>query len=310
VKPRFLVLGNTVVDLIVHGSVPGGPAVAGWADNVTRVERPIRAALGGCGAGPAYVLGLLGSSVELTTSVGSDTWGRLVVGWLHPLGVDLTTVAAAATAVHVVILDAEGRRRSLYYTGDPVPWRLALDAEPPAWVVAGGYGAVEAADLAALQGVFEHHRDRGARVLFDPGPWFAGRVDPVRMRAAWAAVDCLVGTVEELRVWLDREDALAQVEAGLGCGPDTGVVKQGPLGATGGTRAGWRGSVPAEPVSGANTVGAGDAFDGRLAWGLATGESVVQAVTASVRLATAVVRQGTGVLGARQALEHATGQGL
>ena len=58
---------------------------------------------------------------------------------------------------------------------------------------------------------------------------------------------------------------------------------------------GW---LSAEKVENANSVGAGDTFNGRLLFGLCQKEGLRQAVGEAVRIASRVVGNGKGVLGA------------
>ncbi|MFT5087599.1 MAG: sugar/nucleoside kinase (ribokinase family) [Planctomycetota bacterium] len=76
------------------------------------------------------------------------------------------------------------------------------------------------------------------------------------------------------------------------------VVKRGPKGAFYAARDGSQGPVSVEEVSAANSVGAGDSFNGRLVYGLCRQENLSDAVFAAAQLATRVVQNGRGALGA------------
>jgi ribokinase len=298
-SPLVRVAGNAVLDVLVRDvREPHGPALDGWGRNVQILTRPVEMVLGGCGAAPAYLLARLGVRVALHSNLGADPAGDLLGGWLAQAGVALDGERAAATAVHVVLLGPEGGRRSAYYTGDKVVWERCLEGEAPAWLLVSGYGKVDAGDLEALSRVFAATRRRGGRVAFDPSPWFAGRVTAAAMRAAWAEVDCLLGTEEELVAWHPASDPLALARGLLDLGPEVAVVKRGGRGAVYASRDQNSGSLPTEALAGVNTVGAGDTFNGRLVAGLCRGELLADAVRASMALATEVVRKGRGVLGA------------
>ena len=291
--------GNAVVDVLVRDVEESrGVAADAWGANVQLLERPVEAALGGCGAAPAYLLGRLGQRVRLHTNLGWDGWGNLIREWLRQGEVEICAADFAVTAVNVILLTPEGKRRSLYYTGEKVGWRGALEGETPEWLLASGYGKVEREDLAEMRELFSEMRHRGAKVMFDPSPWFAGRVEKEEMLATWREVDCLAGTQEELGFWMDTEDAEELAGEILETGPELVAVKRGEEGAVFATRTGEKGSLAAEKVRAANSVGAGDSFNGRLLFGLCRGEEAEKAVTAAVALATQVVRGGRGVLGA------------
>ncbi len=293
------VAGNAVVDLLVRGAdSPPGTAADGWGPNTQILSTPVAPVLGGCGAAPAYVLGKLGLSVQLNTNIGDDAIGSLLGGWLREAGVQLVgSERAAATAVHVVHLSAGGRR-SYYYTGDKVVWRHSLEADTPEWLLVSGYGAVDAEDVESLKEVFSELRRRGPQIAFDPSPWFGGRATRRQMAALWPLVDGLIGTEEELGHWHGTAAAAELAARALRTGPEWVVVKRGSRGAAYAHTRDGVGSAATKALEGANTVGAGDSFNARLLAGLCGGEMLAQAVAGAVALATRVVGNGRGALGA------------
>lgn len=292
------VAGNAVLDILLRDSTAVKEAGDTWADNVDLLRQPVEAALGGCGAGAAYVLGALGQQVSLNGNIGRDVWGGILRAWLEKVDVEIGGLCAAATAVHVIALDEQGRRQSHYYTGEKVDWRVSLAGAAPQYLLASGYGAVDAEDLRELAKLFALRRRRGTRVVFDTSPWFAGRVSVADMHALWREVDCLVGTEEELLVWqqADNEEDLA--ERVLDRGVEVVVVKRGGAGAYFAARDGSQGHAVVQAIEAANSVGAGDSFNGRLLYGLCREERLGQAVRAAAELATRVVGKGRGALGA------------
>ena len=304
-QARVHVVGNSALDVLVR-TPEGLPAEAAdtWGANTLLLDDQIEVTLGGCGAAPAWVLGRLGNSVSLNSNLGGDGPGALVASWLTGAGVSLVSAnpPPQATAVHVVQLDAEGRRHSAYYPGEKVEW-LRSAGEAPDWLLASGYGGVEGRDVDILKELFAGARARGAKVVFDPSPWFAGRVSAEQMLGLWRLIDGLAATEEELGHWLPAGSPEALADAALEAGPQWVVVKRGSRGALFASRAGESGSVPAVPVEGTNSVGAGDTLNGRLLHGLSRGESLAGAVAAAVELATNTVRNGRGVLGAFDGLQ-------
>ena len=304
-RARVHVAGNSALDVLVR--TPAGlPEEAGdtWGANTLLLDDPIGITLGGCGAAPAWVLGRLGNSVSLNSNIGGDGPGSLAASWLTGAGVSLVTAdpPPKATAVHVVQLDASGRRRSAYFPGEKVEW-LRSAVEAPDWLLASGYGGVESGDVDGLKELFSGAKARGARVVFDPSPWFAGRVSPGEMLGLWRLIDGLVATEEELGNWLRAGSPEGLAEAALETGPEWVVVKRGSLGALFASRDGESGTVAAVPVEGRNSVGAGDTLNGRLVHGLSLDESFADALAAAVGLATNTVRNGRGVLGAFDGLQ-------
>lgn len=298
VEGLVLVAGNSALDILVRDiEALDVAAQDAWGANVQLLSQPISAVLGGCGAAPAYVLGRLGMRVVLNTNLGSDIWGQMLIRWLEEVGVEVLPARDDASAVHVIALDPNGRRRSFYYAGSRVDWERTLASETPEWFFASGYGKVQARDLEDLHRICTELRCRGTRIFFDPSPWFAGRVGVEAMHAFWAEVDCLSATEEELAEWEMGGNYQVWAEGALAKGVDKVVVKRGAKGAFFAQRNGRSGQVAVDPVSGANTVGAGDSFNGRLVYGLVRGEQLNVAVEAAACLATRVVRGGRGVLG-------------
>jgi sugar/nucleoside kinase (ribokinase family) len=294
---RIHVAGNTVLDVVVPGTAGAGPMADGWGTNVNLLEAPVTAALGGCGAAPAYLLAKFGHRVSLSTNLGIDAFGSLLAGWLRgaDVGLDPSPVAGTASATHVIHVRGSARQSS-YWRGGPVDWAAGIPEVAPDWFFASGYGSVVAEDLVRLTTVCAGLRKQGVRVLFDPSPWFAGRAEGADMLRLWSEVDVLSGTQDELACWLpEAVDAAALARVGVASGPSLVVVKRGSRGAVWST-SNDQGEVSTQNVPG-NSVGAGDSFNARLVDGLARGESPGEAVAAAVQLATEVVRAGRGVLG-------------
>ena len=294
---RIHVAGNTVLDIVAHGGPLTEVGADGWGANVQLLDEPVTVTLGGCGAAPAYLLSRLGHSVTLSTNLGDDSFGMLLAGWLRQAGVVLDPEPAAGTASATHVIHVSGsERQSSYYRGGPVDWAAGSPLGSSDWYVASGYGAVGADDLRRLTEVCVRLRDSGIRVLFDPSPWFSGRVERADMLRLWSAVDVLSGTEEELAVWVPGiDDAAGMARAAVDSGPSLVVVKRGAAGAAWAT-AQDQGQVATRQVEG-NSVGAGDCFNAQLVDGLARGESPGTAVAAAVETATKVVEAGRGVLG-------------
>jgi len=298
------VAGNAVLDLIVRQAEMASTSTAperGWGAATHLLDSPVEALLGGCGAAAAYILASLGQRVVLNTNLGNDVFGDVLLKWLTEAGVRvLGKEDGGATAVHIVSLDPSGNRRSVYYTGQKVVWERSLSGDAPDWLLAAGYGSVDAGDLASLANVFARMRERGTRIAFDLSPWFAGRATLDEMAALWSQVDLLIGTEEELAPWHPGPSAQQLAIELSGLGPEWVAVKRGAQGAVFATREGGSGGVAADVASGVNTIGAGDAFNGRLVCGLCRGEDLATAVGAAVALATRAVQRERGALGAME----------
>lgn len=294
-----LVAGSSVLD--IHVDVDeAGAFDQGWAsDNVTFLERPPAVVLGGNGAATAYALGRLGVATTLNTTIGVDTAGDVITGWLDEANVTLASPRQGATPVNVVRARAtDGARSSAFFTGRKLDWSVGLDRVDDGWFFASGYGRVDADDFAPLVDAFSAARSRGARVAFDPGPWFARSVPVDAMRAALEGLDGLFGTEEELRAWSDAETAADLIDDYTASGVGLVVVKRGREGASFGVRDGARGEVAGNPIEGAHAVGAGDTFNGTLLAGLVKGSEPGAAIEEAVGRAERAVASRRGVLGA------------
>ena len=297
-SPTVLVAGNTVLDILVKNVADfQSQATDNWSNNVQLLSQPVNAVLGGGGAASAYVLGQLDLTVQLNSNLGTDHWGKILRSWLADANVDIIEPLMPATAVNIILLTTESKRHACYYTGEKVPWRRSLTTQCPEWFLATGYGDVDSEDAADLLHVFRQCRSQGTKVFFDPSPWFDARISTELMLSLWSEVDCLVGTEEELQFWLPELSLAALANRALQCGPSLVVIKRGPEGAFFASK-NQSSYVNVSKVANANTVGAGDTFNGRLLFGLCQNETPTEAVAAAAALATKVVQQGRGVLGA------------
>lgn len=297
--PHLHVAGNAVVDLLVRDANPSeSAAVSTWnRGSVHFLDRPVEPALGGTAA-TAYLLGQLGGCVSLNTQVGGDVLGGVLRGWLSDARVRMVTPPAASTATNVILLASDGTPRWHYHTGQKVDWRRSIEVTDATWFYASGYGQADGDDLATLCEVFAQFRSRGTRVAFDPGPWLFANAGRDLMEQAWKHVDCLIGTEAELSTWHAAGSATELVERLLVFGPCWVVAKRGAEGAAFGERGGRVSTLPTTPVERGNAVGAGDTFNAALLHGLAQGAELREAVREALRLATAAVARGKGVLGA------------
>ena len=290
--------GNCAVDVMVPAAIgsDGAKEERGRAATLRILTEGPAVTLAGGAGWPAYLLARLGHPVQLNTRLGRDLFGTLLRDRLAGAGVEVVGPDAAATAVSVISAAEGGLRSGFVYPGEPIDWRASLpglrSVPGTRWFFASGYSGVGEADFRALKDLFTELRDRQAKIVFDPSPWFARRVERDAMLEVLASVHCLSATQAELGAWFPAEDPAALARHVLKCGPACAVVKQGANGATVGTTDGIVQHVPTDPVAGANTVGAGDTFSAGLLHGLSTDLPAPEAVALAVRMATEVVRVG------------------
>lgn len=303
---------------------PAGVVVVGSvnADLVTTVDRhpaPGETLLGtglavlpgGKGANQAVAAARRGARTALVGAVGTDAFAQTALSGLRDAGVDLSAVAEhdGPTGLAVVTVAADGENTIVVVPG--------ANARVDAAAVTAHRARVEEAAVVVVQGeVPRAATERAAaltrgRLLVNLAPVIA--VDPAVLRTA----DPLVVNEHEAAL------VLAALDRAAGADGAGGAEAAGPPGLRGpadeervaarllahGVRSvvltvGGRGALVARPgtdpvrlpaprVPVVDTTGAGDAFVGALAAGLATGDDLVDAARDAVRVgAFAVGRAG------------------
>lgn len=286
--PRIAVVGSTMVDLIAY-------AQRAPAAGETVMGDDFRIGFGGKGANQAVMARLLGAEVAMVNALGDDVFGDMTMDNFVELGIDVTHVRRipGASGVAPIWVEPDGTNRIIVVPGangamvaaDAV---AAIEALAPLDVVIGQLEIPQAVTAAA----FVAARRLGAVTVLNPAP--ATDLDP----ALVAGADWVVPNEHELA-------QLAGVSADATDGEiaafarSTGAHVVVTLGARGAALLGDDGRVrriPAEPVRAIDTTGAGDAFIGAFAFGLARRLPAQAAVRLGVRCATAsVLRPGTQV---------------
>lgn len=302
--PLLLVVGSVNADLVVR---------------VPRHARPGETVLGGDlavhpggkGANQAVAAARLGANVAFAGRVGADAYGPRLLAALRGDGVDTSLVATddGPTGVALITVDDDGENAITVSPGANGRFAPAHAAalEP----------ALRRARVVSLQLEIPHETvaevmrlcaATGTRVVLNPSP------GPWAMSAhALRVCDPLVVNEHEAATGVARSDGVDG--AGPGPTPD-GDASGGPLerarravlalraagaeprslvvtlGAAGAVCADGGGElvhVPAPPVRAVDTTGAGDAFTGALAWRLALGDALAEAVAYAVRVGAAAV---------------------
>ncbi len=265
--PPILVVGSMMIDQITYcARVPD--------EGETLVADRYEQGFGGKGANQAVMAARLGAPVALVGCVGDDDLGRATVANLEANEIDasgVATVAGVATGVAPIWVDGSGANRILIARG-------ANDAVDTG-TVAGGFPSRDVAVvLAQLETpqvasgeAFRLARQRGAVTILNPAP-------------AAALDDELLDVTD----WLIPNEN--EYEVIFGCPPDPDVVAAEAadrpygivitLGAGGAivshdATTAHVSALAADPV--VDTTGAGDAFVGAFATGLAVGLDPVDA---------------------------------
>jgi ribokinase len=281
--PVVVVVGSVNADLVVRLPRLPGPGE-------TVLDGTFHRGGGGKGANQASAAARLGARAVLVGRVGADDLGRQARRNLVVAGVDVAFVAEGTepTGVALILVDAAGENligvadgANMEVTAEQVAAAVGSVPAGPAVVLAG----LEVPDRAVLA-AGRAARDRGLPFVLNPAP--AKPIPPELV----ALCDVLTPNRTEI--------------GGLGFGSPEDLLAAGAgavavtLGADGVElhRPGHPVSaVPAFPVEVVDTTGAGDAFSGALAWALARGEPLDDAVG----LACAAAALSTRALGARAA---------
>ena len=287
--PRIVVVGSTVIDLIAYADrLPDdGETVVG-----TRYET----GFGGKGANQAVMAARFGAEIAMVSTVGDDAHGTAYLDQLAREGIDTTFMrrVSGSSGVAPIWVDSRGTNRIIVVPGanDHVLPEVAAEAVEtfrPTVVI----GQFEVPQPATAAGFAAAHRN-GATTVLNPAP--AAAVSPELLQAT----DWLVPNAPEFALiaggGLDGtdDDAVAAVRE-LGQRLDVSlVVTLGERGALVVPRDGEASWVDAPSVRAVDTTGAGDAFVGAFAVGLALERPPVDAVRLGcLAAADSVTRRGT-----------------
>ena len=252
---------------------------------------------GGKGANQAVAAARLGGQVGMVGRVGADDFGAELVANLAANGVDASGVErdnSAATGAALIFVGPEGQNMIAVAPG--ANGRLdTFDIERAVARLQSGDVLVMQLEIpmAVITPAAEAARRAGARVLLNAAP--AQPLDPGLLDQ----VDALVVNEGEARAIVDKASPEAAAAALHAIGPRIAVVTLGPDGSVFCDETGVHRVEPFH-VTSVDATGAGDAFVGALAVGLANGLPT----NAAMRFANAAGAAATTLLGAQVALPH------
>ncbi|MFH1723732.1 MAG: ribokinase [Elusimicrobiota bacterium] len=285
-RPKICVVGACNLDLISY--VPRLPRV-GETLHGTRFHM----GFGGKGANQAVMAAKLGGDVAMVAKLGDDVFGKDTLKNFESLGVDTRHVHLtdrAFSGVAPIAVDPEGRNSIIIVTGAN---DLLTEGE-----IEAGRRSIAAARILVCQleiplevslAALRIARQEGVRTIFNPAP---ARPDLPEELYRLSDVFCPNESETELLTGMPvgtpkEAEAAARVLVERGAG--TVILTLGERGsllvAGGGAE-----HVPVEPVKAVDTTGAGDAFVGSLAFFLASGTALPEAVRRANRVAALSVR--------------------
>ena len=252
---------------------------------------------GGKGANQAVAAARLGGQVGMVGRVGADDFGAELVANLAANGVDASGVErdnSAATGAALIFVGPEGQNMIAVAPG--ANGRLdTFDIERAVARLQSGDVLVMQLEIpmAVITAAAVAARRLGARVLLNAAP--AQPLDPGLLDQ----VDALVVNEGEARAIVDKASPEAAAAALHAIGPRIAVVTLGPAGSVFCDETSVHRVEPFH-VTSVDATGAGDAFVGALAVGLANGLPT----EAAMRFANAAGAAATTSLGAQVALPH------
>jgi ribokinase len=280
---RVIVVGSVNADLVVRAERLPAPGETVTGGRFSRHG-------GGKGANQAVAAARLGAHVAMVGAVGDDDLGQEALALLEHEGIDVSAVARldAPTGVALIAVDAEGENQIAVASGA----NAELDPAAVERTVRGaGTAAVllsqEVPEAAVLAGV------RAARgpVVLNPAPV---RALPAELAALGPILTPNAGEARELSGEEEPETAARALAE------RTGAPVVVTLGARGVLllQDGEAERLPAPRVEAVDTTGAGDAFNGALATGLAEGRPLRDATA----FAVAAAALSTRAAGAREGM--------
>ena len=286
--PAIAVVGSLNIDLIAYAQRVPGPGETVMGDRFSM-------GFGGKGANQAVMAARLGARVSMVGALGDDVYADMTFDNLARQSIDSAHVArvAGSSGVAPIWVEPDGTNRIIVVGGanDAVDPNAAADAVRSMRRLDAVIGQLEIPQPVTTA-AFQAARARGVVTILNPAPAAPLSADLL------AASDWLIPNEHELAILagtgtIDPEDdaASAAFAARVGCRL---VVTLGSRGAAVVGADGSVARVPAVPVQAVDTTGAGDAFVGAFAYGLAAGLDELTASRLGIACASdSVTRPGT-----------------
>ncbi len=283
-RPRIVVVGSTMIDLVAYADVLPDPG-----QTVRGTE--FRLGFGGKGANQAVMAARMGAEVIFVNRVGDDFFGELTKKNLAEQGISLRLgepIAAVSTGVAPIWVEPSGTNRIIIVPGaneavTPEVVRAELSTLPSAACVMCQLEVPQEAVAEA----FRFGRRWGALNVLNPAP-AAPLQDDVLALTDWLVPN--EGEFELLFGGPPDDDAIVRAARAF---QGRLLVTLGERGAAFPMGDSVR-HVAALPVTPRDTTGAGDAFLGGLSYALASGRDAAEAVqVATICGSLSTERHGT-----------------
>jgi ribokinase len=290
---HVVVLGAINVDLVTRAARLPGPGETVVGGGLQRFG-------GGKGANAAVAAARLGATVRLVGAVGADDDGRRTLGDLATDGVDVAGVVVlddAATGAALIVVDAAGENQIAVAAGANAAVTVAHVHAALETALPGAGCVLVSAEVPddAVEAAVAAATTAGVPCVLNPAPARAALLAAADLGAI------LTPNAGEARALTGHEDPLVaarDVAARTGAAV---VVTLGGDGALVCAPGHEPVRLPAHPATVVDTTGAGDAFNGALAAGLADGRGLREAVDRALVVGALAV----GRAGAREGMPSA-----
>lgn len=268
-KP-VLCLGDICADIII----PYADALKAKSDPASCLNADVRPAEGGSAANTACAIARLGIPVLFCGTCGQDAYGQMLKAGLEREGVDtslLRTEPDKPTQLVLLVLNEQGDRTAFACPAHLGSQHAIFEDQIPddivsriSWLHCNGMMLREDPAAKTQLRLMRACRDAGIPVSFDVNVRVEALKNPTfrenLMQAKRLADTILGSSIDEIPLLAEEHDAELAAEK-LAEGGAVVISRSGSQGADL-YRNGTRIHAPAFPVTVADTVGAGDTFDG------------------------------------------------
>jgi len=270
---KVAVVGSVNIDMVVRSQrIPAvGETVTGGAFVMAH---------GGKGANQAVAAARLGAQVTLVANVGNDIFGHEALEGFRHEGIVTDFVgcdASQATGVALILVDHRGANLISVAPGANFTLSAAqVRAAAPAIAAAKVLLVQLETSLDTVRTACQIARDAGVAVVLDPAPAAPLDDDLLRLVSVIKPNETEAAHLTGISV-SDRASAEAAGRALLARGAQNAIITLGAEGSVLVTQ-GETLHVPSVPIQAVDTTAAGDAYSGGLAFRLAAGDSLRDAV--------------------------------
>ena len=281
-KAVIAVVGSAMIDLTAYATVIPAPGQTLEGDLFTT-------GFGGKGANQAVIAAHCGAEVHFVGKLGRDLFGDSIAENFKKLGIDSEYVERSDTpnGVAHIWVDANGENRIIIIPGanHEIESKKAIEAIESIAGLAVVVAQCEIKQEVTLA-AFSAAKKRGCVTILNPAPY-----QPLSEELL-AVTDWIIPNETEFKELLGQDPTSDEVLKKFRPGKNS-IVTLGSEGAVLITSDGDLTRVSAPKVNAVDTTGAGDAFVGVFAFGLASGKNPEDAMKLGVKVASmSVTRKG------------------